>query len=126
MLEALLAVAKQTHNTRLSIEILALLAVSQAGQGCDSPSVSPSVSTGPSNCSGSVSAVGSVEQLTARELQVLALLREPLSSKELAAKLDVSHATLKRHVANIYGKLGVTRRWDAVAQAKAIGLLSPD
>ena len=72
----------------------------------------------------SVSAAGLVEPLTQRELQVLALLQEPLSSKELAAKLDVSHATLKRHVANIYGKLGVTRRWDAVAQAQALGLIA--
>ena len=32
---------------------------------------------------------------------------------------------MKRHVANIYGKLDVTRRWDAVAQAKALGLLVP-
>ncbi|MFN8469488.1 MAG: LuxR C-terminal-related transcriptional regulator [Caldilineaceae bacterium] len=69
---------------------------------------------------------GLVEQLTPRELQVLALLPEPLSSQELAAKLHVSHATLKRHMANIYGKLGVTRRWDAVAQAKALGMLSPN
>ncbi len=69
---------------------------------------------------------GLIEQLTPRELQVLELLPEPLDSKELAAKLDVSHATLKRHLANIYGKLGVTRRWDAVAQAKALGMLTTD
>jgi LuxR family transcriptional regulator, maltose regulon positive regulatory protein len=65
------------------------------------------------------------EQLTPRELQVLALLCEPLSPKEIALKLDISHATMKRHVANIYGKLGVTTRWDAVAQSKALGLLPP-
>jgi LuxR family maltose regulon positive regulatory protein len=64
-----------------------------------------------------------VEQLTVRELQVLALLGEPLSPKEIARTLDISHGTMKRHVANIYGKLDVTTRWDAVAQAKALGLL---
>ena len=64
-----------------------------------------------------------MEQLTQRELQVLALLGEPLSPKEIARKLDISHGTLKRHVANVYGKLDVTTRWDAVAQAKALGLL---
>ena len=65
-----------------------------------------------------------VEQLTVRELQVLALLGEPLSPKEIARTLDISHGTMKRHVANIYGKLDVTTRWDAVAQAKALGLLA--
>ena len=64
-----------------------------------------------------------VEQLTPREREVLALLGEPLSPKEIARKLDISHGTMKRHVANIYGKLGVTTRWDAVAQAKALRLL---
>ena len=64
-----------------------------------------------------------VEPLTPRELEVLALLGEPFSPKEIARKLDISHGTLKRHVANVYGKLGVTTRWDAVAQAKVLHLL---
>ncbi len=61
-----------------------------------------------------------VKLLTAREREVLALLREPLSNKEIARRLNVSTVTVKRHTANIYGKLGVNSRWDAVAKAAAL------
>jgi LuxR family transcriptional regulator, maltose regulon positive regulatory protein len=64
-----------------------------------------------------------VEPLTARELEVLALLREPVSLKEIAGRLFISYLTVRRHTANIYGKLGVNRRQAAVARAKAMGLL---
>lgn len=53
------------------------------------------------------------------------LLREPLSGKEIARKLFITTATLKRHTANIYGKLDVHGRWDAVAVAEALGILPP-
>lgn len=61
-----------------------------------------------------------VEPLTARERQVLALLSQPLSNKEIARRLNISTATVKRHTVNIYGKLGVNTRWDAVAKAAAL------
>ena len=51
---------------------------------------------------------------------MLALLREPLSNKEIARRLNVSTVTVKRHTVNIYSKLGVNRRWDAVAKAAAL------
>ena len=66
-----------------------------------------------------------VEPLTSRETQVLTLLREPVSVKEIAFKLNITHATVKRHTINVYGKLGVNTRWDAVAKAEALKLLSP-
>jgi LuxR family maltose regulon positive regulatory protein len=66
------------------------------------------------------------EPLTSRELDVLASLREPLSNKEIARKLNISYETTKRHLANIYGKLGVNRRWDAVARAVELGILPTD
>jgi LuxR family maltose regulon positive regulatory protein len=69
-------------------------------------------------------AAGLVEPLTSRELEILALLREPLSGKEIARKLTISTATFKRHASNIYGKLGVHRRWDAVAIAESLGVLA--
>ena len=65
------------------------------------------------------------EPLTPREIQVLAQLQEPMSIKEIAVKLGVSYATAKRHSINIYGKLGVNSRWDAVAEAIDLGIL-PD
>jgi LuxR family maltose regulon positive regulatory protein len=65
------------------------------------------------------------EPLTRRELEVLALLREPSSIKEIAKKLNISYATAKDHTLKIYGKLGVNRRWDAVARAEELNILPP-
>ena len=59
-----------------------------------------------------------------RELEVLELLRKNLSVKQIASELFLSPLTVKRHCANIFGKLGVHRRRDAVAQAEMVGLLS--
>jgi LuxR family maltose regulon positive regulatory protein len=66
-----------------------------------------------------------VEPLTPRELEILMLLRDPMSAKEIARKLCLSYQTVKRHTSNIYGKLGVGRRWDAVTKAEALGILPP-
>ena len=65
------------------------------------------------------------EPLTRRELEVLALLRGPSSTKEIAQILHISHATAKDHTIKIYGKLGVNRRWDAVAKAEELNILPP-
>jgi LuxR family maltose regulon positive regulatory protein len=65
------------------------------------------------------------EPLTRRELEVLTLLREPLSIKEIALKLNTSYATARRHTINIYGKLGVNRRLNAVARAEELNILPP-
>jgi ATP/maltotriose-dependent transcriptional regulator MalT len=72
-----------------------------------------------------VANAGLVEPLTGRELDVLALLRERLSDKEIAHKLSLSPATVKRHTANLYGKLGVNKRRDAAIKAEAPGILPP-
>jgi LuxR family maltose regulon positive regulatory protein len=64
-----------------------------------------------------------VEPMTRRELEILGLLREPISIKQVARKLDISPLTVKRHSINIYSKLGVNSRWDAVARAVELGIL---
>jgi LuxR family transcriptional regulator, maltose regulon positive regulatory protein len=66
-----------------------------------------------------------VEPLTARELDVLLLMREHLSNKEIAQRLHIAPVTVKRHAANVYQKLGVNKRWDAVAKAEALRILAP-
>ena len=63
------------------------------------------------------------ESLTPRELEVLNLLRGPLSIKEISLKLHISYATAKRHTINLYGKLGVNQRWEAVAKAEELNIL---
>ena len=66
-----------------------------------------------------------IEPLTPRELEVLTLLREPLSVKEIAQTLNISYATARRHTINLYGKLGVNKRWGAVSRAEELNILPP-
>lgn len=62
------------------------------------------------------------EPLTNRELDVVNLLADRLSNKEIARKLFISPGTVKRHTNNIYRKLAAHNRREAVAKAKALGL----
>jgi DNA-binding CsgD family transcriptional regulator len=63
--------------------------------------------------------------LTAREVQVLRLLAEGQTNKEITATLVVSVPTVQRHIANIYGKIGARGRADATAYTIRRGLASP-
>ena len=65
-----------------------------------------------------------VDPLTYRELDVLDLLAQRLSNKEIAVKLFVSEGTVKWHLQNIYQKLNVVKRRDAVVKARDLGILS--
>jgi len=62
--------------------------------------------------------------LTDRELEVLALLAQRLSNKEIADKLVISPRTVKRHTLNIYRKLDVNSRQQAVEKAAELGILA--
>jgi LuxR family maltose regulon positive regulatory protein len=64
-----------------------------------------------------------VEPLSGRERQVLQLMGEGRSHREIAAALVVTINTVKKHAANIYGKLGVHSRTQAVVRAQELGLL---
>ncbi|MBW2201651.1 MAG: response regulator transcription factor [Deltaproteobacteria bacterium] len=64
-----------------------------------------------------------VEPLTNRELEVLDLVTQRLSTKEIAAKLFISTGTVKKHLSNIYGKLNVNNRRQAGEKAVALGIL---
>lgn len=61
--------------------------------------------------------------LTPREQEVLKLTAEGLSAPEIGFRLHVSAATVKTHMQNVYGKLGVSDRAAAVAEAMRQGLL---
>ncbi|MCJ8169756.1 LuxR C-terminal-related transcriptional regulator [Atopomonas sediminilitoris] len=65
----------------------------------------------------------STELLSDREFDVLQLVAQGLSNQQISEKLFISLHTVKTHVRNIHGKLGVQRRTQAVARAKALGLL---
>jgi ATP/maltotriose-dependent transcriptional regulator MalT len=62
--------------------------------------------------------------LTARELQVLALLAQGLSYREIAQRLLVAVGTVQAHCGGIYGKLGVNNRTQALLRARAHRLIS--
>ena len=64
------------------------------------------------------------EVLTTRELEVLILLAQRLSNKEIGEKLFISPDTVKRHTVNIYSKINVHTRQEAVAKARDMGILS--
>lgn len=66
-----------------------------------------------------------VEPLSERELEVLALIAEGLSNREVGDRLAIAPGTVKKHADNIYGKLGVHSRLRAVSRARELGLL-PD
>ena len=66
---------------------------------------------------------GLIEALTERELEVLRLLAAGRSNAEMAAELFVEQSTVKTHLIHLYSKLGVHSRTQAVARARALGLL---
>jgi LuxR family maltose regulon positive regulatory protein len=63
-----------------------------------------------------------VDELSARELDVLRLLRSDLSGPEIARELLVSPNTFRTHTKNIYAKLGVNNRREAIRRAAELGL----
>jgi LuxR family maltose regulon positive regulatory protein len=64
-----------------------------------------------------------VEPLSERELEVLRLIAQGHSNQQIAEVLIVSVGTVKKHLNNIFGKLGVESRTQAVARARALSLL---
>jgi len=64
-----------------------------------------------------------VEPLSDREIEVLKLISQGSTNQEIAQQLILSLHTVKSHARNIYGKLGVKNRTEAVARARLLGLL---
>jgi LuxR family maltose regulon positive regulatory protein len=64
-----------------------------------------------------------IEPLTPRELEVLHLLGGGCSNREIAEALVITLNGVKKHTSNIYGKLGVHSRTQAIARARQLGLL---
>src|SRR5262249_34074173 len=66
-----------------------------------------------------------LEALSDSEIRVLRYLPTNLSGPEIAGELCVSHNTVRTHITHLYGKLGAHTRAEAVARARALGLLAP-
>ncbi len=64
------------------------------------------------------------EALTARELEILTMMVEPISLIQIAQRLNIADGTVRRHSINLYEKLGVHSRWEAVTKAVEQGILS--
>lgn len=92
----------------------ALSAASQgaAGEGASPPSEQPTLSHSPI-----------IEPLSDREIDVLRLISEGLSNRQIAERLFVSLNTVKWHTGNIYGKLGVEGRTGAITRSRELGVL---
>lgn len=65
-----------------------------------------------------------IEPITARELDVLELVALSLTNKEIGEELCITVPTVKRHITNLYGKLGVASRTEAVQRARQLNLLT--
>jgi len=70
-------------------------------------------------------AEGLVDPLTNRESEILALLAQRLTNREIAARLFISPGTVRQHTHKLYRKLGVHDRREAVSRAQELGLLAP-
>lgn len=64
--------------------------------------------------------------LTAREQDVLALIAEGITNRQIAARLVISEHTARNHVGSILGKLGFTSRTEAAVYAARLGLKRPE
>jgi DNA-binding NarL/FixJ family response regulator len=65
-----------------------------------------------------------VEQLTAREMEVIQLMAQGLANKQIALKLGISEHTVKFHLSSLYVKLGISSRTEAVKRGIELGLIS--
>ncbi len=97
-------------------------AIRQAGSGTDTVTVSVSprslraATAGPNGTDG---------PLSARELEILNAVAGALSNRQIAARLGITEPTVKRHLHNIFEKLGAVSRIDAVNKATALMLINP-
>jgi DNA-binding NarL/FixJ family response regulator len=73
---------------------------------------------------GATASHGSESQLTDRQTQILRLIADGMNNAEIARRLRLSEHTVKRHVANLLLRLGVSSRASAVAAAARQGILS--
>jgi DNA-binding NarL/FixJ family response regulator len=109
----------RTHPTELYVGLIALafmgFGVWVGARLFRRPATAPAFET-------NTKAVASLG-ISDREFEVLEQLAAGRSNKEISAQLNVSPNTVKTHVANLYGKLEVKRRTEAILRARELGML---
>ena len=75
-------------------------------------------------CGWAHGASGRDDELTRREIDVLRLLADGLTNRQIAERLFISEKTVGTHVAHIFSKLDVHTRVEAASRAHALGVLS--
>ncbi len=80
--------------------------------------------TGASVSQTSLNEPGLIEFLTRREEEILHLMQAGMTNKEIAHELVISPFTVKKHASNIFGKLAVNSRRQAIRKARQLGILS--
>lgn len=83
----------------------------------------PAERNSPFHSVGSSIPTRSLQALTPREIEILALLAEGLGNKAIAARLGISDHTVKTHLTSVFAKLDVSTRAEAVASAARLGLI---
>ncbi len=105
------------HNRLQGAQVEYARSILAALAGGDKPAAAPVAAAPPVGH-------GLIEPLSPRELEVLCLIAEGCSNKEIAERLVITVSAVKKHTANIYGKLSVSSRTQALARARQLGLLS--
>ncbi len=114
-----------TPDTRTMLEqmiarMMYVTSLNESRGQSDSPIVS---SDNPSSTPAKASQLA-FESLTNRETEILYALTDGLSNKEIAYRFGLTEGTVKSYIHNVYGKLGVKRRSQAIARAKELELIN--
>ena len=67
---------------------------------------------------------GELEPLTNREIEVLRLMAEGSSSRDIASRLGITYATVRSHIRSMGGKLGVHSKGEAILRARELALIA--
>jgi len=100
-------------------ELVAAIESVARGEALCSPSVAAALMRRLASLARSWTDLDPIEPLTTREREILELIDEGLSNKQIAQRLRIELPTVKNHVHHILGKLGVHRRAEAAALARA-------
>lgn len=117
-----LGVRSYLHKSASWDELMAAIRMAHLGTNRVMVAVSPQTLT---RLGGGARQEPATDQLSARELEVLELVAHALSNAQIATKMALTEATVKRHLHNIFVKLGAVSRIDAVNKAVA-GCIIPD